>query len=248
MIIRFPTGLYRSIFPEGSESGNITYTVSSDSPPRPIIKANQLPNFEISQLAPEKVFDDETRRTQFGELVFTIANSSRSDPGSNKKLFEVGQVLDFEENPPETEIQQLGSPEQIDIQHNTNLFDFESIGLDSSEVEQLVRDSQNKQKELEEMFLSLQTEIKNLDAEISENQKRINETTKTIRAVRDIYGISEGDLTFSEGTGGEIYQKLLVNLTELESNREQLISDRNNRATQADEIFRSVVKVSELIR
>ena len=104
MIIKFPTGLYKSVLPINGKSGNITYTISSMSPPRPFINAVKLPTIEELKVTPDKVFTDEERREQLGELVFTVVNSNRSLPGSNTKTFEIGEILAFENLVPVEEI------------------------------------------------------------------------------------------------------------------------------------------------
>lgn len=248
MIIKFPTGLYKSILPQGVESGNITYTISNNDPPRTFVRLVQLPVAEELQPAPDKIFDDEERRAQFGELIYTIATSSRSDPGSNTKLFEIGQVLEFEENPPEEEIQTLRAPEGIDIRHDTNMLDLEAAGLTQEEIDLLISDSQAKLAEFEKEYLNIQTDIKNLKTQITENQKKINETTKTIRAVREINGIPAGDLNYDEGIPGEIYQKLLSNLAALELERDERISELNVASADAESVYRSIIRTSELVR
>ena len=248
MIIKFPTGLYKSILPTGSQTGNITYTISNNEPPRTPIRLVQLPVAEEFALAPDKIFSDDERRAQFGELIYTVAVSSRSDPGSNTKLYEIGQVLEFEENPPEDIVNATKAPNGIDIRHDTNILDLAAAGLNEEDIEILLADSQTKQTELENEYLTIQTTIKNLKTQITENQKSINETSKAIRAVRELGGISEGDLDFNEGSIGKIYQKLVNNISALEIGKQQLITDVNIKSLEAAEIYRGILKISELVR
>jgi hypothetical protein len=244
MIITSPTGLYKSILPQGTESGNITYAISTQDPPRSNVRLIIHPIAEILTPAPDKIFDDNERRAQFGELIFTIAQSSRAMPGSNSKLFELGQALDFENSPPEQEIEPSKSPDNIEIRHNTNMLDLEGLGLTKDEIAQVTLDSEEKQSELEAEFLAIRTEIQNLDTEITENQKKINETNKAINAVREVYDIPIGDLSFDN----DIYQKLLAGLTTLTTDREQFIEDRNDANRRLEETHQAVLDVSELVR
>lgn len=248
MIIRYPTGLYKSILPKDGEVGNVTYTISNNDPPRQFVRLVQLPVFEELQTAPDRLFDDLERREQLGELIYTIATSSRSDPGSNVKLFEVGQVLEFEEEPPIETVNTTYAPSNIDLQHNTNLLDLEGAGLTEEEARVLTVSSQTKIASLEREYLTIQTSIQNLKTNITENQKKINETNKTIRAVREINDIAEDDLEYDEGAIGEIYQKLLTSLASLESQRDQLITDVNAKSIEAEEVYKSILRISELVR
>lgn len=244
MIIRFPTGLYKSVLPAGKESGNITYTISTQDPPKTNVRITQIPPGEEFQPAPDKIFDDATRREQFGDLIYTIANNSRSLPGSNIKQFELGEILAFEENPPQQEVQSLRSPDSIEIRHDTNVLDLSSLGLTDEEIVVLVAGSEEKQAELEQEFNDKNIEAKNLDTAITENQKKINETNKAIKATREVFDIPEGDLTFDQ----PIYQKLLETLAKLEVLRVELIIRRNDIVPELREITQAIFRVSELVR
>ena len=244
MIIRFPTGLYKSVLPVDGKAGNVTYTISIQDPPKTNVRITQIPPGEELQPAPDKIFDDATRRAQFGELIYTIAENSRSIPGSNTKQFELGEILEFEENPPTQEIQPLESPTSLEIRHDTNVLDLASLGLSNEEIDELVAGSEQKQAELEKEFNSKNTEAKNLDTAITENQKKINETNKAIKATREVFDISAGDLTFDE----PIYQKLLATLVEFELQRTELITRRNTIISELKDTSRAILRVSELVR
>jgi hypothetical protein len=240
VIITAPTGLYKPVLPQGESLGNITYTISED-PPRSNIVVLHLPVAESLPTATSDILDDQTSRAQFGELIFTISNSTRTVPGSNQKTFEVGEVLEFEENPPIQELDILRSPQNIEIQHNTNLLDLGSVGLTESEIESLTQGSLIKQNELRLQFAQKNTEVKDLETDISENQKRINETNKTIRATKVVFGITNG-------SDNEIFQKLTATLEELETERDQLISDYNAKVAEVEMVLKELLQVSELVR
>ena len=244
MIIRFPTGLYKPILPTGSQSGNITWTISTEDPPRSPVRLTQIPVAEELEPNPDRIFTDRERRGQFGELVYTIARNSRSNPGSNVKQYELGEDLAFEINPPEQEVLPLESPKELEIQHNTNLLDLESLGLTEDEIASLVEGSEERQVKLESEFNMKNIEARNLETSIVENQKKINETNKAIKATREVFEIPDGDLTNSN----EIYQKLLATLADLEIQREQLIADRNAIVQDLKSITESIRRVSELVR
>ena len=50
------------------------------------------------------------------------------------------------------------------------------------------------------------TDVGKIEVSITENQKKINETNKAIKATREVFNIPAGDLDFDE----PIYQKLLA--------------------------------------
>lgn len=244
MIIVAPTGLYKSILPKNSESGNITYTVSSQDPPRTNVTVLQLPVVEEFKPAPDEIFDEDTRRSVFGEQILTLSQGSRSNPGSNSKTFEVGEILNFEDNPPIEEINTLRAPDDIEIRHDTNLLDLEGIGLSEEEIFDLELLSQQKLRSLQQLYSDKRTDISDLDAEIGENQKKINETNKTIKAVRELFDIPDSVLEFDN----DIFTKLNASLIELEEDRDQLIADRNASGTELEDLQKSIVRVSELVR
>lgn len=244
MIIRFPTGLYKSVLPAGENSGNVTYTISTQDPPKTNMRITQVPPGVELQPAPDKIFDDATRRAQFGDLIYTIADNSRSLPGSNIKQFELGEILEFEENPPQQTVQPLMSPSSLEIRHDTNVLDLSSLGLTDEEISELVTGSEEKQAELEQEFNNKNTEAKDLETAITENQKKINETNKALKATREVFDIPDGDLEFDE----PIYQKLLATLASFEIQRVRLVDMRNAIVIELKDISQAIFRVSELVR
>jgi hypothetical protein len=232
MIITAPTGLYKSLLPKEGETGNITYTISTQAPPRPFVNAIQLPIAERITPNPDKVHDDATRRDQFGELVYSVAQSNKNIAGSNVKAFEVGEILAFENLSPIEEITTVKAPDDIEIRHDTNVLDLESLGLTQEEIDELSSQSQSKQAQLEKDFVAKQNEVKSLKVDISETQKTINENNKALKAVRSLLGIEDNESS----------------KTELQESLDQSIEDHNAAAVEAQEIFIELTRVSELVR
>jgi hypothetical protein len=243
MIITAPTGLYKSILPGETEVGNITYTISTQSPPKTLVNAIQLPFAESITPAPDKIFDEETRREQFGNLIFSVSQSNKNIAGSNTKAFEVGEILSFENLSPVEEIVTVKAPEDVEIRHDTNLLDLESLGLTTEEIDELTTKSAARQLMLEGDFVVKQNEIKTLEADISETQKTINENNKTLKAVRGLLGIED-----NETSDDPIFQKLSRNQEVLQETLDQLIEDRNQAAVEAADIYQDLQRVSELVR
>lgn len=243
MIITAPTGLYKSILPGENAAGNITYTISTQSPPRPVVNAIQLPVAERITPAPDKIHSEQTRRDQFGELIFSVAQSNKNIAGSNTKAFEVGEILSFENLSPVEEIVTVRAPEDVEIRHDTNLLDLEGLGLTNEEIESLAIRSETKQAELEKAYVSKQNEIKTFDVDIRETQKKINENNKVLKAIRGLL-----DLEDNESSNDPIFLKLANNQKTLQETYEQLIADRNVTAVEAQEIYTDLNRVSELVR
>lgn len=243
MIIRFPTGLYRSILPTDTTSGSVTYTISGD-PPKSDIQVIRLPVIEEEKSLPEAIFSEDERRPQYGELIYTIAKSGRSNPGSSIKQFEVGEILEFEDNSNTEEIILSSIPNTIEIRHDTNVLDLESAGLSEDEINLITTESEKKKQILEEQFTTQKAELNDFDVALAENQKKLNENKKAIRAVRIIYDIPENDLEFNN----DVYQKLLTNKNNLESERDILISNRNSKVVEVEATYLSLARISELVR
>jgi hypothetical protein len=243
MIITAPTGLYKSLLPKDGEAGSVTYIISTQSPPRPFINVIQLPYAESIIPAPDKIFDDATRRDQFGELVYSVAKSNKNIAGSNAKAFEVGEILSFENLIPVEEIVTTRAPDDVEIRHDTNLLDLEGLGLTEAEITDLTSKSEEKARILESDFVIKQNEIKTLESDIKETQKRINENNKVLKAVRGLLGIAD-----NETSNDSIFQKLTNNSTVLQSTYDQLIIDRNAAAVEVAEIYQDLNQISELVR
>lgn len=245
MIIRFPTGLYADAgqLPEQpADAGNVTYTISNDIPKRPVDVTLQLPLAEeLKQRAP-LAYDDKTRRAQLGPLVYTYVDAKQTVPGSNRKMFEVGQFLDF--NAEEIPLaDQTPIPSVVEIQHNQGLLDLQDAGLTPDEITSLIDLSTTKQKTLEDQLASIKNQIANEKIAISENQKQINEVVKIVSAVRVVLDIPEGSSKHDP-----MLDQLLARQSELELARASLIASLNDLNTQATTTLNALVSVSELVK
>lgn len=245
MIIKFPTGLYADagqLPVKPSDAGNVTYVISNEAPERPQSMTVQLPLSEELRKRPEKVYSDKTRRAQLGELVYTYVTASRSDPGSNRKTFSVGEFLDF--NSEEITLpEQTPIPSIVDIQHDTNLLDLQDAGLSNDDIASLISLSTTKKKELENQIATIQSDINDQKVAITENQKQINETVKIIGAVRIAVGIPEGSTQTNP-----ILDQLLARLAELQSARTALIAELDKMNGDATTTLNALIAVSELVK
>lgn len=225
-----------------ADAGNVTYTISNDAPKRPTDITLQLPLAQ--ELAPRSplAYNDKTRRAQLGPLVYSYVSANQTVTGSNRKMFEVGEFLDFNS-------QEIALPEQnsipsiVDIQHDTNLLDLEDAGLTPDEISSLIDLSTTKKKELEDQLATVQSDINNKKVAITENQKQINEVVKIISAVRVVVNVPEGSQKHDP-----TLDQLLIRQTELEAARGALIAELNALNSLATVILNALISVSELVK
>lgn len=238
MILRFPTGLYQDagqLPTNPSDVGNVTFVISNDIPKRSDALFIQLPVSEENRPAPTPIYDDATRREGYGELVYTLVESNRSEPGTNKRLFGIGEFLEFDTE--EIDLPDLlGVPRQVDLQHNTNVLDYTDAGLTPAEIDEIVSSATLKKKELEAEVAELQVKVGNEQTAAIENQKRINETRKLISAVSQI--ISSDDT---------ILKKLQTREQDLLIERDAIIALINQYNDELKVAYDQLVKISELV-
>ena len=237
MILRYPTGLYQDagqLPVKESDSGNITYTISNETPNRSTAPTVQLTSSEELKQLPVSDYTVEYRRESFGELIYTVVDSNESIVSSNKKLFSVGQILEFDDEeipaPTSTNVQ------NIDIQHNTNIIDYSDVGLSDDETDKLLSDASIRKSQLETEIASLQSSIKDTNLSIVDNQKKINETKKVILAVESISSVDP------------ILVKLRERYTELITTRDTLIDTQNDLSVQLGQSFDLLLKVVEVVK
>ena len=240
MILRFPSGLYRTQIPLTLEdSGSITWTISTDDPektPGPLFL--QLPIAEQITARLDKVFSDEIRRLSIGELISTITNSGPSGVNAGKKKFEVGDVLEFtiEE---EFQLALSLTPNSVDIIHNNNILDLSEFGLTQNEIDNFQDSSSKKFDELRINYNITKEKLENIKIDIDNNQKLINEINKSISAAQ---------LVFTSTDDASIIDKLDSKRNELISERDVLIDENNVLAAELSEIYNNILAVSRLVK
>lgn len=237
MIILFPTGLYQDAgqLPEApKDAGNVTFTISSTEPRRSESTVFQLPVAEELHQRGTPILTDAQRREVLGDLVYTIVDASRTIPGSGKKMFSVGQFLEFTDEDlvlPDMS----GVPTKVSFQHNTNLLDFADAGLSQDEIDAIQSEAAATKKTLEAQMSSIQSQIGDKQVQITENQKNINEANKLADAVALL-------------SNSVVAAKLSTRLTNLTTERVTLIAAINDLNDQATQTYNDLVKVSELVR
>lgn len=242
MIIDFPTALYNSVLPMAADDpGNITYTISSNDPPRATDPTAELPIAEQLRPLPDKIFTRKEFRDALGEFVFSVSEASLTDIGSGKKQFEVGQLLDFGEFADVEGLTVTEVPTPVDLQQNTNILELGDFGLTQEEINSLTDQAESKFNDLIEELNAIRTEINNNEARILENQKSINEVRKTIKAARVV-------LDVSTGSSNDIIDKLIESEEELVEERDALITETNELNVLAKAKYQELLDTRELVR
>lgn len=235
MILRAPTGLYEKHLPtEPSDSSPVTWSISNKNPPPiPLVQTVVAPQSIVFAPEPPSV----ENREDYGELVFSVVVGRRSTTGSNKKAFEVGDVIYLEDD------DDLISPtipiNQLTIQHNTNVLDLESLGLTEEEITAIDEQSNVAIEEKRDEVASLQTQVSDLQIAIRENQKFINECVKAIKAVT---------VTFSDETDNGIIDKLNTKLENLKAERTSLNEQIETKAAALTTAQDEFIDLSQVVR
>lgn len=240
MIIKHPTGLFKTALPGETESGNVIFTISNNdpsknNPPRSSTITLQVPAASILRDRTSSLTDDE-RRLAMGELIFTVTSGVRSDPGSGKKAFEIGEYLEFTDEE-ETVIAKPNIPDSVEIQHNTNILDTAASGLDDTQISTLITKATELFNLLKQQLAVAQSNLGNIKIRISENQKAINEQNKLIDITKIVMGETD-----------PIYQQLQDQLNLLITEKNNLIASQNTQAVDAKSIYDQMIKVSMVIK
>ncbi len=234
MILKAPTGLYSRLLPiVESDSTAVTYTISNnDPPPPPLIQTVVAPRSVVYSIEPPAVY----HRADYGDLVFSVVEGKRSTTGSNKKAFEAGEIINFDDT---VKVSSSVSTNKLTIQHNTNVLDLSSLGLTQDEID-TIADESDKMADLKRAEVSsLQTQISDIKIMIRENQKIINECNKAIKAVT---------VTFSGASGSDILDKLTIKLSDLELERSALNDQLTQKSTDLTAAQDELIDISQVVR
>lgn len=238
MVIKFPTALYQSILPGVEDSGNITWTVSSNDPPRPNTNPPPLQLGETSQQLPPRVNTPEERLVALGELVFAVSFGTTHEVGNGAKAFEVGELLDFDASKTTSQINNLNVPEVIDVQQNTNMLNLQGAGLTDEEAADLTAGARDKFNVIMNDLNDIRTLINDKKVTVQDTQRLLNEVQKAKNAATQVYG----------GTDNEIVIKLTTRQNELIQQRETLIAEINASSAHADDLYNEMIQIKEVVR
>jgi len=181
MIIKYPTGLY-NLFGSIKDAPNVTWYISTEAPPRSNDVIIKIPTAEEVRQIPVSNIERKTRRKTYGDLVYTINEVNNSVTNSGKKQYGEGDVLEFSEIEDEESIS-IPRGKRIEHRHDLNELDMEAIGLNEDDIEKFNSDVYDKKEELEQQYLLIRQEIENIEIDLKDIQKNINESNKALNAV-----------------------------------------------------------------
>lgn len=235
MIINFPTGLYRSILPASDEYGNITYTISTQSPPVSVEDFLQLPKDQQLRKLPAKVYDKNGIRKFLGSLVFDITVVGKSIDGSGSKQYEIGQVLDFEEV-----VEAIADPynlDSVELRQDTAVVDYVKFGLTKEEAADLINQAQIQLNALSLQIAQVGTLLARNDSLIQLNQSNINQAQKLLANITAVLGATNPSAI-----------KVQSKIDGYDAEKVALIADRATLQTQLDELRTQQGIVREVVR
>jgi hypothetical protein len=244
MIIGFPTALYTANIPqEASESGNITFTISSEDPPRSTETFFQLLRSEEIRGLPPRIYDSITRRLTFDQLIFAVSTGTQRKAGVGTKAYEVGQLLDFDDVQAPDDIDTLNVPDVVELQQNTNLLNYTELGLTNEQVEELLLGANERfNREVASLNIT-KSAIADKESDIRDNQRLLNETRKALDASRAVFSDTT-DVT----SGNQIIEQLETKQLQLENIRVTLVDELNTLTIQANEIYNRILDLKEVVR
>ena len=217
-------------------AGDVTWTISSNNPPRPETVVPIINTKEEMKPLPPLPFNPSERPINTGAFVFSLNTSTSKTAGSGKKLFEVGQILEFTEETQQT-VTTKKTPNIIDLQQNTNILDLDDVGLTTEEIVEISEDARTKFNFLTDQINALTADINFLKIEISDNQKSLNEIVKIKNAAILIYG---GE--------NQIVQRLILKEESLFMKKDELIAQVDAKNIEVDSKYNELQTVRELVR
>lgn len=250
MIIKYPTGLYQTVLPKNPEdAGNVTFLISTTLPPRSDLLFPKVPFGIIDKKKAPREITLIDRRNTVGSLVFSISRASRKEEGNNSRQYEIGQVLEFNEVSGKAVAPMLVR-DVTEIRHDTNIIDYEKMGLTSEEEQAIAELSLLTQDQLSDRL----NEYKRLrsDAEqiVNVQQKLINDITRTINSLR--ITLDEGPTTGSAATESSLVEQLVAKLVAKRdvafATRDQAVADANWYAANASRTLDQLRAVGILVK
>lgn len=241
MIIRFPTALYKPLIPqEPQESGNVTFTISNETPPRTNLLFTELPPGVEQRQRPPRTIPPVKRRLAVENRTYTVLSANESALGSNRKIVEAGQVLEFDTS--ETlPVDPMLVAKRNEFQHNTNLLDLEALGISTEDQAAIVVSANSIMSQLDSELNQILINRKNVEIAIAENKKQQNENVKAAEAIRVL--ISNGQNGFEP-----VVEDLDAALEVLKQQEVTLVDQANTLAANATAKRDAILEVAELVR
>lgn len=216
MIIKYPTGFYSDELKEFVQNTNVSYNISNNTPKKSTIIFAKIPDGVSGRKMSAKAFD----RTKLGALVATSASGNDSVITNNKKMYEIGDIIEFTDTTIVSE-KTLVLSNSVNIDHSLNYLDYNGMGLTVEEQSQI---TDGIKAEFDNLSVRVNQETAALSAlksDLSTYQKTKNETNKTISAI---------NLTGNQGLSN-ILDKLnttVISLDSLIADTTAAIKEKNN--------------------
>lgn len=243
MIINYPTGYYYIDLPHHPDSGgNVTYTISNNSPPRTDLLFPKAPYGIVTQPKPDRQYTREERRSTQGELIFSVTSSHQSLTGSGSRLYEIGQILEFADSVQPT-VEPMLVAAKKEIQHDTNVYDYQKLGLDENDTQTLLKASAQAQDKLTAELNKSIAARKDAEEVSTEQQKIINDINRNIAALETIIASSGPDDDIQA-----ILNKFIAKRDEAFTARNAAIAAANAAASRAAELRDQITAISSVVK
>ena len=235
MIVKYPTGLYKSAI-----TTDVTFTISSTSPPRTSLLFPKLPpGVEYRPILP-KVIDHVARRSDLSNLVFTVNSASRGATATGVKQYEVGQVLDFDVVSSTRTLDPYTAGSYSEIRHDTGLLDYNRLGFTTAQQSVVEVEADGIYRRSEQDLANARQLYSDLQVAISENQKINIEAGKALGALT---AMGSSDLTILGMMASLVAKRKTIN-----SERGDLINRANDTAKLAAALLAGLRSMAQVVR
>jgi hypothetical protein len=178
MIIKYPTGLYKSQMDDFVANTNVTYNISNNPPPRSNIIFQKIPD----GIAFIKLTKKKKARSDLGQLIFTTSSSYGGVIQNGIKLKNIGEYIEF------GDVLDVGqstpvAPDISDITHNISYPNYEQMGLNQDEVTLINSEILIEFDKKTLLLNSLKSQLKDTKNSIQNSQKQINALNNSISAL-----------------------------------------------------------------
>ena len=183
------------------------------------------------------------RRSNLGDLIFTVSRAYRVIEGNNSKQFETGHILSFDESPTK-EADPMLVPKNTETQHDLNKFDYDLLGISAEEQQIIENQSLNTHDILMDRLNNLKRMRADSEVIVNTQQKIINEANRNIEALEII-------ADSSSETSNEVLDlivKLQNKRQEALIKRDAAVIEANRSASEADRVVSELRTVGTVLK
>lgn len=243
MIIRYPTGFYRTVIPlSPDDGGNVTFTISNDTPPRANLLFPKIPPGIVDKKRQPRTISVLDRRDTVGDLVFTILRSTRSEEGNSNREYEIGQVLEFSDAPLKTLDPMFVGP-TTETRHDVTRLDYTLLDVTEDEQQLIADSSLLTQKVLADSLNSIRQKRSDAEQLVVVNQKIINDVNRTL----DALAVIQNSSAETDNDVDELVIKLKSKLDAAFAARDQAVANANLYASQAADLVDQLRELSVVL-